>query len=77
MSDAVHTPMFLLLDRSMNGMTGKMFNNMNEMAILDMGLDEGSGKKLTMINDYWTGLKSKEEIALEKSSEKLVQTSAQ
>ena len=76
-SDAVQTPLFLLLDRSMTGMTGKMFTNMNEMAILDAGLDEDSGKKLTMINDYWTGLKSKEDIAAEKSSEKIVQTSAQ
>ena len=76
-SDAVQTPLFLLLDRSMTGMTGKMFTNMNEMAVLDAGLDEDSGKKLTMINDYWTGLKSKEDIAAEKSSEKIVQTSAQ
>ena len=76
-SDAVHTPLFLLLDRSITSMTGKMFTDMNEMAILDVGLDEDSGKKLTMINDYWTGLKSKEDIAAEKSSEKLVQPSAQ
>ena len=67
--EAVHTPLFLLLDRSVAGTTGKMYNNMNEMAILNVGLDEESGKKLTLINDYWTDLKSKTEIAAEAAAE--------
>ena len=69
-AESVHTSLFLLLDRQVTGTTGKMFYNMNEMAILDVGLDEASGQKLALIDDYWTGLKSKEEIAVVTSTSK-------
>ena len=71
-SDSVHTPLFLLLDRSVTGVTGKMFSNLNEMAILDVGLDDISGKKLAMIDDYWTDLKSKEQIETMESKSTLL-----
>lgn len=64
--NAIHTPLFLLTDRSVSGLSGKMFANMNEMAVLDVGLNDEAGKKLMLIDEYWTGLKSKDDIAVKK-----------
>ena len=74
--ESVHTPLFLLLDRQATGITGKMFYNMNEMAVLDVGLDEDAGNKLALIDDYWTGLKTKEEIAAITSASQTASESA-
>jgi hypothetical protein len=42
--------------------TGKLFSNMEEMAIEEVAKDRILAKKLFLIDEYWTGLKSKEEI---------------
>ncbi len=42
--------------------TGKLFSNMEEMTIDEVAKDRILAKKLFLIDEYWTGLKSKEEI---------------
>ena len=42
--------------------TGKLFSNMEEMAIEEVAKDRILAKKLFLIDEYWTGLKTKEEI---------------
>lgn len=64
--NAVHTLLFLLSDRTASGLTGKMYTNMNEMALLENATNEQDGEKLKMIDEYWTGLKSKEELVKKK-----------
>ncbi len=60
--DSVYTPVFLLTDRSVAGITGKMFKDMNEIAYVDRAVDSLAGQKLLAVDEYWTGLKSKEEL---------------
>ena len=54
--------MFLLQDRMAAGKTGKIFYHMSEMSFLEIGVNAEAAKKLIAVDDYWTGLKSKEEI---------------
>ena len=61
-SEAADTVLFLLLDRSVGGETGKMYTKMNEIAMKEELLDEGAAKRVVNIGDYWSGLKSREEL---------------
>ena len=61
-AEAAFTPVFLLQDRMAAGKTGKIFYNMSEMSMLEVGVNAEAAKKLIAVDDYWTGLKSKEEI---------------
>ena len=36
---------------------------MSEMSMLEVGVNAEAAKKLIAVDDYWAGLKSKEEIA--------------
>ena len=71
-ADAAYTPMFLLQDRMAAGKTGKIFYHMSEMSFLEIGVNAEAAKKLIAVDDYWTGLKSKEEIVVgtDKTEEK-------
>ena len=61
-SEGAATPLFMLLDNTVGEITGKIFTNMAEMAITDIADDQDSAQKLLDIDDYWTGLKTKEEL---------------
>lgn len=61
-NEAAATPLFMLVDRSVSGLTGKMYANMAEMAIVDIGKDMTAARKLLAIDDYWAGTKTKEEL---------------
>ena len=61
-SEAASTVLFLLMDRSVTGETGKMFTKMSEIAIKEEGLDEVAAQKVVDIGDYWSGLKTKDEL---------------
>ena len=63
-SEAASTVLFLLMDRSVTGETGKMYTKMSEIAIKEEGLDEVAAQKVVDIGDYWSGLKSKDELLL-------------
>lgn len=56
------TPIFAVLSPDLTDTTGKLFSNMEEMAIEEVAKDRILAKKLFLIDEYWTGLKSKEEI---------------
>ena len=60
--DAAFTPVFLLQDRMAAGKTGKIFYHMSEMSMLEVGVNAEAAKKLIAVDDYWAGLKSKDEI---------------
>jgi len=61
-SEAASTVLFLLMDRSVTGETGKMFTKMSEIAIKEEGLDEVAAQKVVDTGDYWSGLKTKDEL---------------
>ena len=66
-SEAASTILFLLLDRSVTADTGKMYTKMSEMAFVDKGLDMAAAEKVIAIGDYWTGLKSREDLIKNKA----------
>jgi hypothetical protein len=45
-----------------NETSGKLFSNMEERPVEGSAQDRGLAKKLFLIDEYWTGLKSKDEI---------------
>ena len=61
-SEGAYTAVFLLHDRSVANMTGKMFWDMAEMALAENGLDEVAGQQLQLIDEYWTDLKTMEQL---------------
>ena len=67
-SEAASTILFLLLDRSVLADSGKMYTKMSEMSIVDVGLDTGAAEKILAVGDYWTGLKSKDELIMKNKS---------
>ena len=67
-SEAASTILFLLLDRSVLADSGKMYTKMSEMSIVDVGLDAGAAEKILAVGDYWTGLKSKDELIMKNKS---------
>merc|ERR1719350_1854494 len=71
--EGAYTPVFLIQDQMAVGKTGKIFHNMSEMSIAEIGVIDDAAKKLIAIDDYWAGLKSKEEIVgTHKIVEKLI-----
>ena len=57
------TQVHLLSDYNATGVTGKMFFQMKHMSIHDNALKSDEElKKLMLVDDYWCGLKTKEEI---------------
>ena len=64
------SPLFCFAD--LTETTGKLFSNMEEMAIDDAAKDSVLAKKLFIVDEYWSGLKSKEDI-LHKSKDDILQ----
>ena len=62
----------LFLD--LNETTGKLFSNMEELAVDDVAKDIVLAKKLFIVDQYWSGLKSKEDI-LQKTKDDIIQHS--
>ena len=65
--DGAKSPLFLVLDNeTITGAptaTGQLFDsNRSLMEIDSVALDETLAKKLFLIDEYWTGLKSKEQL---------------
>ena len=63
--EGAYTALFMALDRSVTGITGKCFFNMSEMSFVDVPGTPEDAKRLMAIDDYWSGLKSKEEVLSE------------
>jgi len=59
---AIKTMLHMLVSKDMIGTTGKQFWNMNEMAF-SSGASHEKEEKLKLIDDYFCGLKSREEIS--------------
>ena len=60
--EGAYTPVFLIQDQMAVGKTGKIFSNMSEMSIAEIGVNDEAAKKLIAVDDYWAGIKSKDEI---------------
>ena len=60
--EGAYTPVFLIQDRMAVDKTGKIFHNMSEMSIAEIGVNDEAAAKLIAVDDYWTDLKTKEEI---------------
>ena len=60
--EGAYTPVYLIQDKMAVGKTGKIFHNMTEMSIAEIGVNDEAAKKLIAVDDYWTDLKTKEEI---------------
>ena len=64
--EGAKTPLFLTLDNETisdgNSSSGKLFNMNGEMEIDPVALDETLANNLVLVDEYWTSLKSKEEL---------------
>ncbi len=60
--EGAETPLFTLLDKSLNNVTGKLYARKEPMEMFPEGESPDFGKKLMAINDYWTGLKEKGDL---------------
>ena len=65
--DGAKSPLFLVLDNESitdaNTASGQLFDsNRKVMDIDSVALDDTLAKKLFLVDEYWTGLKSKEEL---------------
>ena len=61
------TPLFLTLDNetinSANNSSGNLYDSKQEVLELDpVALDDLLAKKLFLVDEYWTGLKSKDSV---------------
>ena len=60
---AIATPLYLLTAEVNDKITGKLFYNLKEKEIEeDFAKDEAAIQKLLLVDDYWSGLKSKDDI---------------
>ena len=71
--DGAKTPLFLVLDNETikddKLSSGKLFGaKRQEMEVDSVALDENVAQKLLLIDEYWTGLKSKEQLVKTKMS---------
>ncbi len=57
----------------MSETTGKLLSNMEEMAVDDVGKDVVMAKKLFLVDQYWSGLKSKEDILQKTKDDSILQ----
>ena len=62
---AINTPLFLLNDESVEKITGKLFYNLKEKDLeCELAHDLKTAEKLMLVDDYWSGLKTKEEVSI-------------
>ncbi len=61
--EGAQTPVFALLDKSLNNTSGIMLANKLPMQMFDCADNPELGIQLLAIGDYWTGLKDKSELA--------------
>ena len=71
--EGAKTPLYLTLDQetinNCENATGKLYDSkQNELEIDSVALDENLAKKLFMVDEYWTGIKSKADL-LSKTSD--------
>ncbi len=66
LNEAVYDPMYALLDKSMNNVTGMLYTNMHPMEVMPAGNNPELGMKLVAVNDYWLGFKTKAEVSTKK-----------
>ena len=64
--DGAITPLFLALDQEITKnaeCSGNLFGSKrNQMEIDSVALDEEVARKLYLVDEYWTGLKTKEQL---------------
>ena len=67
-TEGAKTPLYLTLDQETikNGeISGKLYDSkQNELEIDSVALDEQLAHKLFLVDEYWTGIKSKNELLL-------------
>lgn len=56
------TVIYVLLEESLKSESGKLFSNMQEKEIEGEAKDMTLAKKLFLIDEYWTGIKNKDDI---------------
>lgn len=64
-ADGAQTVLYLMLEDHPMMRTGKLYAKCEEMAFFNIAKDKGAAKRLIDIDDYWTGLKTKEQLQAE------------